>query len=477
MDWMYSLRTRLIALYTLLIVFGIGGLAIWVGQQIETAAEEDFAIRAESEVSLVALALHEPVEDYLERANGNASASQLLDTYVEGTQNQLNLIDNRGEIWASSGTLDPTIDYFALPEIISARQGAVTHDIRRDERDDDDLAIFTAAPVIEDGQIVSIVQLVFSLDDVDSTVQARWYSLGGGATVLGIVVMMASIFISATVTRPLSTLREAAEQIAEGDFSVHVPETNRDELGQVAKTFNDMVQRVESMIEEQRAFASNVSHELKTPLTTMQLRIEALQNGALDDEKRTRYITEIESELDRMNHLVEDLILLSRIDAGSMEIGRDHVDLSRFARQLIREMESRNEQITINLAADENLPSVSANLTHLRVVFRNILDNAIKYMGAENGVINWEITRQGNMIQNIITDTGRGIAPDELESVIKRFYRADKARSRSIQGSGLGLSLVQSIIETYGGTFKINSEGLGKGTAVTITWQATDNDY
>lgn len=481
MTWLFSLRTRLIVLYTGLILLGFGGLAVWAGQQLETAAEEDFEHRAESEVAIVARALGDPVEHYLEGEIDQAGVEDVLQNYARQAGSNLTLINNQGRAWLS--TLGPVselsaADYLNLPEITTARENRITHETRQDA--DGNWMIYTAAPLLEDGRVTSIVQLIVPLDDVKSSIQRRWATLALGIGGLGTVAVLLSIVISASLTRPLARLRGAALRIAEGDFSARLPDQRRDEIGQLAKTFNTMSEQVQAMIEEQRAFASNASHELRTPLTTIGLRTEALLSGTADPEKRTRYLHEIEAEIQRMRHLVDDLILLSRLDAGSMEIGRDVVDLPRFARQIIHEMEdqARAHGITITLEADPALPPVHANLTHLHVIFRNILDNAIKYMGEgePTGVasrIHWQIRQADGKLVSTITDNGSGIPPDDLERVLQRFYRADKSHSRAVPGAGLGLSLVSSIVAAYGGTFTLTSQGIGRGTTVQIAWPVT----
>jgi signal transduction histidine kinase len=236
-----------------------------------------------------------------------------------------------------------------------------------------------------------------------------------------------------------------------------------------------MSRRVQAMLEEQRAFASNASHELRTPLTTIGLRIEALQTDALSSDKHARYLQEVEAEIRRMKDLVDDLILLSRFDTGSVEIGRDIVDIPRLARQLIREMQPQANERSIELAlhADDAIPPVRANLTHLHVVFRNILDNAIKYMTESGGTVRWTIQPENGWLVSTIADTGKGIGADELAHVLRRFYRADKSHSRTVPGVGLGLSLVQSIVTAYGGLFTLDSPGPGAGTTVKIAWPTT----
>jgi len=138
---------------------------------------------------------------------------------------------------------------------------------------------------------------------------------------------------------------------------------------------------------------------------------------------------------------------------------------------MLREQEKKaaTREIEMTLSAPSELPSIQANQNHLQVVFRNLLDNAIKYT-PNGGKVQWELHQQEGQLHAIIRDTGRGIAPEELSHIGKRFFRSDKARTRQVQGIGLGLSLVRLIVEFYGGELKIDSAGLGKGTTVEVWW-------
>jgi signal transduction histidine kinase len=225
------------------------------------------------------------------------------------------------------------------------------------------------------------------------------------------------------------------------------------------------------MLDEQRAFAANASHELRTPLTTIRLRSEALRYDDLDSDTTHQYIAEIDDEAARLGNLVEDLISLSRFDAGRAERGDELVDVVRLARAVMHEVAQREDAQGRDLVmeAGSDLPELRASTQHVRIVLRNLLGNAVSYT-PPGGKIICQIEKQPDALQLTFADTGQGVAPDDLPHLFERFYRADKARSRGVGGVGLGLPLVQSIVHFYGGRIEIASPGLDQGTTVRVWW-------
>ena len=184
------------------------------------------------------------------------------------------------------------------------------------------------------------------------------------------------------------------------------------------------------------------------------------------------FIDEIDSEVQRMSRLVDDLLLLSRLDAKRLMAGTETIDAVRLLQVLEREYgrqaNAKQIDLAISLPSAESAP-VEANLSHLRVVFGNVIGNAIKYTQA-GGEVSVLLQSFHDKVMLIVTDNGPGIASDDLPNIGKRFYRVDKAHSRDTPGTGLGLALVRSILELYNGQFEIDSIGLGHGTTVTISW-------
>jgi signal transduction histidine kinase len=201
------------------------------------------------------------------------------------------------------------------------------------------------------------------------------------------------------------------------------------------------------------------------------LRSEALQEGHVDEATARQYIAEIDHEVTRLSALVEDLILLAQLESGRARPGEQQVDVARLLRHLLDEYAPRLDAKHLSLTLDvpAALPSLIASLNHLRVVLRNLLDNAVTYMPA-GGAMTWRLHVEDGHLHVTLRDTGRGIAPEDLPHLFERFYRADKARPRETPGAGLGLSLVQAVVRAYGGRVTIASAGVGQGTTVDVWW-------
>ncbi len=477
----YSLRIRLIIAYAGLIVLGFGGLALLAGQQISSTARRDYELRLTNEVVLVTRGLVEVAQGEPDVIPTEAQLAEALSGLNPRSDTSLKLIlvqtgrESPNDRPRQDGVPPqgyPLPDELKqYPEMVAASQNVVTVDQRKDERGRE--MLFTAAPIVRSRSFVGYVQMSEPASHLQQAVRKRWETLGLGVAGISAVALLASVWLSTSLIRPLEKLRDSALRLSRGELSHRVTYQGRDEIAAVAQAFNQMAEQVQAMIEEQRAFASNTSHELRTPLTTMRLRTEALRRDAsLDPATHDQYILELDDELTRLSELVDDLVLLSRFDAKRAETGQEQIDLERFAHSLYASMleQAREQDINLRLDMDVESPvSVSASLNHLIILFRNLLENAIKYT-PPGGIITWAIRVDGNEAVLSVKDSGQGIAPEYLPHVFERFYRADKSRSRSIPGTGLGLSLAQSIVEAYGAQIDITSAGPGQGTTVTVRW-------
>lgn len=454
-----SIRTRLFVVYVAILLLGFGGLTLVAGEQISAGARQDYEQRLKSEIALIAQAVARSATD----TDLQATLAE-YETQVNGILTLIPL-NTRGPDGVDRGGRQSFHD---APELENALRGEISLNERPNSAGVDTL--YTAAPIGDNGQPVGLLQLGVPASNLQTMIVQRWLELG---LIFALVVLLgigAAVWLVRSIIQPLYKLRESAIRLSQGDFSHRVHYEAQDEIGEVAHAFNEMAREVESMLEEQRAFASNTSHELRTPLTTIRLRTEALRyDQNLDAETTKRYVEEIDDEVARLGNLIQDLTLLSRFDAGRAELGQEQIDMLRFSTSLRDRMLplAEEKRIRLILVPPKEGLLVKASINHLTVIFRNLLDNAIKYT-PEGGTVTWTIEKLAAGVQHTISDTGHGIEPEHLPQIYERFFRIDKARSREIPGTGLGLALVKSIVEAYGGTISIKSGGIDQGAEVIV---------
>jgi two-component system sensor histidine kinase VicK len=237
----------------------------------------------------------------------------------------------------------------------------------------------------------------------------------------------------------------------------------------VVIVFQDITE-LEKLEAMRREFVANVSHELRTPITTVKSYVETLLDGVLEDEKNARRFLEVvDRETNRMARLVRDLLQLSQIDYEEVKWKKSVLDLADLLQEACRrwQMEVKKKEINLTLDIPPVLPSVLADKDRIEQVVENLLSNAVKFT-PEGGNIILSVAEKGEYVCVHIEDSGIGIPREDLPRIFERFYRVDKARSRSMGGTGLGLSIAQQIIHAHGGEITIDSE-LGAGTKIAFT--------
>jgi signal transduction histidine kinase len=279
------------------------------------------------------------------------------------------------------------------------------------------------------------------------------------------------LILSGAMARPLRRLTAAAGAVAQGDLDQQVPVGSRDELGSLSQAFNDMTARLRAARQMQVDFVANVSHELRTPLTAVKGLVETLRDGAVDDpDVRDRFLETVESETDRLIRLVNDLLILSRADSEALNLQREPVDLGHLATETVAKLRAQAEAQEVILIAEvgAGIPLALADGDRIEQVLVNVLDNAIKY-SRPGGVVTVEVGEGPKQTVEVrVRDEGMGIRKEELPRIGERFYRADKARSRTEGGSGLGLAIARALVDAQGGRLWLESEE-GEGTVVTVS--------
>ena len=278
-------------------------------------------------------------------------------------------------------------------------------------------------------------------------------------------------YLTNRVLRRVHVTTQTARQITVGDFSTRLPVSGNDEFSELAETFNGLLNRLqtafqqqERLLEQQRRFTADASHELKTPLTVIKGTTSLILSSRPTTAAYRTALQDIDRAADTMSHLVQDLLLLARSDGG--QLGKEQIKLlvRDVLDSAIAGLAQKNAPITLRVN-DETL-SVMGNERELVRLFANVLENAAQHTPRE-GIILISAEAEGEYVLINVSDTGPGIAPEHLPHLGERFYRVDAARSRPDGGTGLGLSIGKSIVEAHHGTLHLEST-LGVGTTVRI---------
>ncbi|MCO5388807.1 MAG: cell wall metabolism sensor histidine kinase WalK [Desulfosporosinus sp.] len=320
-------------------------------------------------------------------------------------------------------------------------------------------------PIIHEERIIGAIILYSPIRGIDKALANLTQMVLSAGIVSLTIAFLIGIILSRRLSRPILTITEASISIANGQKHVTVPtDTRIKEINQLGKTFNKMSSKVEANEERMKEFVANVSHELRSPLTSIKGFIEALiDNKGRTPEVQQRFLTIINDETDRLSHLVNDLLILSRSDAGSY-LEPEDVELKDFIENVITGFRSRAEEnsITMQVISIEDRVYLKIDINSLHQIIANLVDNALKY-SPQGGNVSISIAESENMISISIRDSGLGIPEKDLPHIWDRFYRVDKDRSRETGGTGLGLAIIKQLTEKNGGQVEVES-ALGKGS-------------
>lgn len=282
-----------------------------------------------------------------------------------------------------------------------------------------------------------------------------------------LLVFLLSLLVLAvftfTVYRPLMKITEAARQYAEGNFNYTVEIYEEDEIGQLSDTLNFMAQELRESDEYQKKFVANISHDFRSPLTSIKGYLEAILDGTIPPEMQEKYLNTVLMETERLNKLTSGLLALNSFDTKRNRLDITNFDINGVIKNTIASFEGqcRNRRITIELLFDAKQQSVAADMGKIQQVMYNLLDNAIKF--SPNGsVITIETTLRHEKVFISVKDEGIGIPKDSMKKIWERFYKTDASRGKDKRGTGLGLSIVKEIITSHGEHINaISTEGVG----------------
>lgn len=466
-----SLYTKLVLIILFLIialmlvvgVFLTRGVRSFYLNEFYNVMSEAFANQELAEDLRAAAAEDDP--EYMSEILG-ANAGQLgID---RGTRNYHILSGSTGEWLAGSVTPENSVVEMT-PNIITALSGE-NGDASDANADYMDIAL----PIDSgEGYIIYIIDNRETMCDLN----AQLLQIIVEALAVGLVIsIFLSLLLAKTMIAPIQELTHAAEKVASGDFTDKVENASKDEIGVLTRTFNDMAEQLEDTLDDlkrseqmRREFVANVSHELRTPITGVKSYAETLAaDPDMPADTRERFLGVILNESDRMTKIVQDLLTLSRFDAGSYEFSFDYFSFETSVRDVYNavRMEAQAHHHEFTAEIEPGIPRIRGDKARVEQVLMNMVSNAIKYT-KDGGRIAIKAGVRGGEVWCSVKDNGIGIPKEDTQKVFDRFYRVDKARSRESGGTGLGLSIAQEIVVRHGGRIDLKSR-VGHGTTITV---------
>lgn len=428
---------RLLLGYVVIVLVLAGSLALPFGLVFADRQREQFAVALERD----AVVLTTVFEDSLQ--HGAALYPEPAHAYAERTGARVVVVDQTGTSVVDTDGGEPR-SFTNRPEIVTALSGSRFSGTRYSQTLGADLFV-VAVPVASGSQVYGAVRVTVLNREVEARVRRMWLSLGAVVVVAVGATAVVAFAVGRSITRPVADLRRAATRIADGDLSARSSIGDAPpELSELAHAFDDMAGRLEELVESQRAFVADASHQLRTPLTALRLRLENLEATAPDSELED--IGEIVVEAERLSRLVDQLLELSRASGG----GRVAVDVVDVVEQRVRLWEAVAENRNIDLSTSIQLStSCSAAVVPggLEQVLDNLIDNGIRYSPA-GGTVTVTVRHETDGACVIdVTDTGPGVRDEDLPRIFDRFWRGGSNEP----GTGLGLAIVAHIVARSGG--------------------------
>lgn len=322
-------------------------------------------------------------------------------------------------------------------------------------------------PIINNDRIVGYLVVAMSLEDFEIVQILKNILLISYPLILILLFLIARFFAGKSI-KPVRTIIDTSSQITRDNLKTRIPlPQNKDELYTLSENINNLLNRIENAIEREKQFTSDASHELRTPLAVMKGTMEVLIRKPRDQKEYEEKINFCISEVDRLNHMVDQLLLLARFENQKQNIKQETIylnalildNLARYSEK----SESKKLKISTTFSEDFYIQSDSYLIS---IVIGNLISNAIKYSN-NNGEIILKLLNNSNHISFSITDNGIGIAPEDIDKIFNSFYRSDMTNHSQIKGTGLGLSIVKRLAELLNLNVEIESQ-LNQGTIIKI---------
>ncbi|MBI5493291.1 MAG: HAMP domain-containing protein [Deltaproteobacteria bacterium] len=460
----FSIRTRLTFWYVTLLTVSL----LAFGAAFSYSLAKTFMDHTDSQISSVAnMMVHTVI-----KPSGQLFLPRDFDIILERffgirtAGNYIQVLDPHGQIVAKSSNLET----FSMPLVgatyHAAIGGATTFEIVRNVGRYP-VRVVTKPIILKEKGLVAIVQVGSSLEGMDEIFHSLAY--------IFILAIIASVLISGFIgwalarkaLKPVAEITKTARRIGAESLNERINITvPQDEIGMLASTINEMMERLEKSFKQIRQFTADASHELKTPLTILKGEMEIALRSKDNVEYMKEALNSSLEEIDRMNDIVRNLLDLAKMDVEKGAVPKEPVDLEKVLSDRYEQLKKVALDSGIHMAILRSKPLiVSGDAVRIGQLLSNLIDNAIKYTH-RGGAVELSLDSDGGSAVFMVRDTGVGISKEDLPYIFDRFYRVDKARSREVGGAGLGLSICKEIAESHGGSLEVDSAH-GQGSTFT----------
>ena len=455
-----SLRWRLFLTYGVVVLVTLAVVAFGLAVLLRGYADRVSRERME----LTARPIQVQVNLLVKRGAGETDILEALQQQADNNKIYLLFADASGDIVRQ---VVPTGLEIINPRLASLPVALARAETGRFRTTDNKTYIFLAFPLNgQYAQSVGVNKLVLAVPRPNTlaALAGLVWPLAAAGVIALVVSLLISLWLGSTVYKPLAGITTASRKMAQGDYSQRVKEEGPDEVRQLAAGFNQMAGEVESSNTRLRQFVADVSHELKSPLTSIQGFAQALLDGTADtDESRARAAGIIDSEARRLKRQVDELLELSRMQSGQAKIEHEPMDIAEVLSRSIEiySVQAKAKNISLKVISEPGL-IVTGDADRLEQVFNNLLDNAVKN-SPQNSAVSITAQRSRDLVRITVADRGQGIPADQLSRVFERFYQVPGVRT----GVGLGLTIAREIVIAHCGTIEVTSQP-GEGARFTV---------
>jgi len=385
------------------------------------------------------------------------------------------VVNMDGEVWLSVGpagetniTKDEILKYYSgmLGEI---QQGNIAKLTSESNNTFGTPVLTVGMPVVVYGDTIGAVLVHKKLSDLNGAMVNMYSRIIFAALMAAIVAVVLIYFLAKNILKPLKKVTKATAQLARGNFDVRLDINSEDEIGELSRTFNSVAKDLGKYENTRRSFVANVSHELRSPLTSMQGLVQGILDGTIPKDQCDYYLGVVLDETKRLNYLINDLLDLSQIESGKLDFDIEKTDINELIRICLITFESKISAKNIGVEVDikDEKQYVLADENRVKQVMMNLIDNAVKFT-PEMGTIKIYTSESPASVFVNVNNSGSPILEEDLPYVFERFYKADKSHTRTQEGTGLGLSIVKKILDGHGQNIWVKSKE-NEGTTFTFT--------